>query len=456
MAAQAPAALVRDLIAVTKDPPPVLGQPETSLLKRLQAIAKRPSSAAFGEVLAAGLPAVFADLGKTFPVEAVSALGEFLADSTTVWAFLQAGGADVCLSALWLASQPSSRDNVLGLMLATFFRLVAAFPRIATLDVLRHLVDCCNARHAAGYATNLVDVAVCNITCYIDVRVLRLSAGCLTELKIPHIALRLLRANASGDAFLTGKALAAIEASFVQAVSPNPDLAALHSGGLIRCAISAATRLRSHASVIERSASLLACALRVAKLEDGPGVYESMRKEATAAGAIRLLHGHLPRASSDVAATALMAALYYCIQGSQALVDIAAADGTIKTAVSVVAKFMRSSGEHGAEDAVVPFVMQGTQLIESLIAESTDPEAKSKEFVRAGGLELREVASRLRAVLPASALPAPIACSRPGCTELFKSRCSKCATPYCSSECQRLHWTEHKLTCKARTAGSES
>lgn len=40
-------------------------------------------------------------------------------------------------------------------------------------------------------------------------------------------------------------------------------------------------------------------------------------------------------------------------------------------------------------------------------------------------------------------------CSKPGCTNVSQSQCSGCGEEfYCSKECQKQHWPEHKAKCK--------
>ncbi|XP_077992144.1 tudor domain-containing protein 1-like [Glandiceps talaboti] len=48
-------------------------------------------------------------------------------------------------------------------------------------------------------------------------------------------------------------------------------------------------------------------------------------------------------------------------------------------------------------------------------------------------------------------------CPRPCsyCKKAGKKWCGRCRTPYCSDECQRLHWPEHKSSCK-RSSDSQS
>lgn len=41
-------------------------------------------------------------------------------------------------------------------------------------------------------------------------------------------------------------------------------------------------------------------------------------------------------------------------------------------------------------------------------------------------------------------------CANPGCTKAGKHLCSGCGEEsYCSKECQKAHWTDHKLACKS-------
>ena len=54
----------------------------------------------------------------------------------------------------------------------------------------------------------------------------------------------------------------------------------------------------------------------------------------------------------------------------------------------------------------------------------------------------------------------PLMCVNPGCPrhpayDRKQQFCTVCRAPYCSRNCQKAHWPEHKLRCKAAAARTE-
>ena len=54
----------------------------------------------------------------------------------------------------------------------------------------------------------------------------------------------------------------------------------------------------------------------------------------------------------------------------------------------------------------------------------------------------------------------PLICINPGCPrhpayDRKQQFCTVCRAPYCSRNCQKAHWPEHKLCCKAAAARTE-
>lgn len=72
-------------------------------------------------------------------------------------------------------------------------------------------------------------------------------------------------------------------------------------------------------------------------------------------------------------------------------------------------------------------------------------------------VQLQQLAAEILSQLPAHNM-----CTNPSCTQLgslserevCEKRCSACKTPYCSKECSRLHWKQHKPLCQRLAAAA--
>jgi hypothetical protein len=72
-------------------------------------------------------------------------------------------------------------------------------------------------------------------------------------------------------------------------------------------------------------------------------------------------------------------------------------------------------------------------------------------------VQLQQLAAEILSQLPAHKLCTNPSCTQLGCLserELCEKRCSACKTPYCSKECSRLHWKQHKPLCQRLAAAA--
>jgi hypothetical protein len=105
------------------------------------------------------------------------------------------------------------------------------------------------------------------------------------------------------------------------------------------------------------------------------------------------------------------------------------------------------SSQRGAATAAE--AEEAREHVRTLLAEHAD------NFIFFPNLEVHASAEHANALLSALALPPPPAggaasCLACGATTERLKRCSRCkAAQYCSPDCQRRDWPEHKLECRA-------
>lgn len=162
-----------------------------------------------------------------------------------------------------------------------------------------------------------------------------------------------------------------------------------------------------------------------------------------------------------------------CLQHSDSAKDVAAEAGVIEAAVTILGNILRKRAATSPIDGVV----NGAQLLKTLIGGGGSAFARKERFTRAGGLalmdavlsachphtsanlQLRSIAETAKNITTmttigvggATVFTSLVPCSNTGCTAARASKCGTCGAPYCSPACQRAHWPVHKKECKRRS-----
>ena len=189
----------------------------------------------------------------------------------------------------------------------------------------------------------------------------------------------------------------------------------------------------------------------------------------------------LRHASSDGVRGAAVAAITECMRDSDAIKDGVLAAGTIPVIVEILARALRNRRSSSSSLRVYTNedepIYNCVQSIKSILSGGGNAVARKAAMAAARGLatleevlaaykhadatdrlaELVSNAEHARVMLTSPTIcvgTSTVAvsngpCSNPGCVRDYTSRCSKCATPYCSAGCQRAHWPTHKKECKS-------
>ena len=113
--------------------------------------------------------------------------------------------------------------------------------------------------------------------------------------------------------------------------------------------------------------------------------------------------------------------------------------------------FCSGGGNASARKAAV--VAAGALVLFDAVLTSCQPHSIfNKELVDAATQAKLLVTSMTMPVGRATIILNKLPCSNPGCANAWTSRCGSCSAPYCSVNCQRVHWPAHKKECKARAA----
>ena len=475
------ARLVEELAALAAAPPVALGPSDRGLIARVARLANDPRTST--AAIHAGVLQAFARLGTAFPVEAVEGVYHFTSDRPMSSAFAAAGGADVALVAL-------ERVCVPGVAPATFDTVVKAFsqytswtPSLNTAAVLARVAALCEARRASSSGKELA--ALCRAACVMVCQAPELvDASQLCAARLPQVALDLLQlalksrvAASEDDAFLAFCTLSPC----ISRASSGSDVARLVASGLIPALMASWQRFGANEEIATNAPGIVGLVIEASRRDLVPAETERIRRATIEAGFIKEAAASLLRSMRARTVATILGALNECVRDSDEAKAAAHESGVIKSVVSAVRGALAGGAGRSARhsqkvnfDALV--VVNGTQLCKTFCSGGSGAAARQDAFVIAGGVEVLDAtlasplaatdASLRETVLHAKELVSSVTsstgrgtlvwgtlpCSNPGCERPMTSRCSRCAVPYCSPDCQRAHWPKHKAECKARAA----